>query len=180
MLTPLAPADGNAVLSLDDARAHLNLTADDSFHDNSVLALRDAAIDFVEGYTGKALSRRLFLWTADQFCSVIHLPIGPVVSDDAAISYYASDGTDTALTDADWFFGRDRLIAAEGTSWPYTNDSPGGVRITFTAGYLEAADIPPMLLAGVKLAMTAMFENRSAPDLSGAVRCCDQYRTPLR
>ncbi|MES2902818.1 MAG: hypothetical protein V4696_01410 [Pseudomonadota bacterium] len=177
MLTALEPADGDSILSLADARAHLNLTADDSFHDTAVIALRDAAIDFVERYTGKALSQRLFEWTLDRFTSVINLPIGPVASDGAGISYYDSEGVDTPLVDGDWFFGRDRIVAAYGKSWPYANGHPGGVRITFKAGY--EADIPPMLLAGVKLAMTSLFENRASPDFTAATRCCDGYRSPV-
>ncbi len=176
MLTALAPADGNAILSLADARVHLNLTADDDFHDDAVLALRDAAIDFVEGYSGKALSARLFMWTADHFSISINLPIGPVSDTDAEISYYDSDGADTAIADGDWFFGRDQVVAASGQTWPVANGFPGGVRVTFTAGY--ASDIPPMLLVGVKLAMTAMFEDRANPDLSAAMRCIDRHRGP--
>jgi uncharacterized phiE125 gp8 family phage protein len=179
MLTALTPADGDSILSLADARAHLNLTADDSFHDTAVIALRDAAIDFVETYTGKALSQRMFEWTVDRFTSVIDLPIGPVASDDAAISYYNSDGIDTALVEGDWFIGRGRVVAAAGQTWPYANGLPGGVRITFKAGYALPADIPPMLIAGVKLAMTAMFEDRASPDLTAAMRCCDGHRSPV-
>lgn len=179
MLTALAPADGDSILPLADARAHLNLTADDSYHDTAVIALRDAAIDFVEGYSGKALSQRMFIWSFDRFTSVIDLPIGPAAADDAAIRYYASDGADTALVDGDWFIGRGRVVAASGKTWPYANGFPGGVRITFKAGYATAADIPPMLLAGVKLAMTSLFEDRSNPDLTGAMRCCDRHRSPI-
>lgn len=179
MLTALAPADGDSILPLADARAHLNLTSDESYHDTAVIALRDAAIDFVETYTGKALTQRQFEWSADQFTSVIDLPIGPVSPDDAAINYYESDGTDTALVEGDWFIGRGRVVAATGRTWPYANGVPGGVRVTFNAGYPTVADVPTMLLAAVKLAMTAMFEDRASPDLSAAMRCSDLYRAPI-
>ncbi len=179
MLRAIGPADGDSILPLADARAHLNLTADESYHDTAVIALRDAAIDFVETYTGKALSQRLFEWSLDRFTSVIDLPIGPVVPEDSAISYYGSDGVDTALVDGDWFIGRGRVVAAAGTVWPHANGLPGGVRITFKAGYALPADIPPMLLAGVKLAMTSFFEDRANPNLAGAMRCADGHRNPV-
>jgi hypothetical protein len=74
------------------------------------------------------------------------------------------------LDAADWYFGRNRLSAAVNATWPYANGSPGGLRITFTAGYATAEDIPQMLMSALKLAMTAFFENRSNPDLAGAIR----------
>ena len=176
MLTALAPFDGDTILPLADARVQLNLTADEDFHDAAVGDARDSAIGWVESYTGKSLQAREFEWAADQFCSVIRLPIGPVSGVDG-ISYYNSEGTDTALAEGDWVSGRDRVVAS--TSWPYANGDPGGVRITFTAGYASAADIPPNLMAAVKLAMTAMFEERSNPDLTGAMRCADAFRPVL-
>lgn len=178
MLTPLTPADGDTILPLADARVHLNLTADDSFHDTAVLALRDAAINWVENYSGRSLQSRQFEWTADRFTSAMRLPIGPATAVDE-ISYYDGDGTDTALTSDDWRLGNSVVMAAFGTSWPYAGSAPDAVRIKFTAGYLTADDIPPMLLAAVKLAMTAIFEDRANPNLSGAMMCADQFRTPL-
>lgn len=175
MLTPLAPADGDAILPLADARTHLNLTASDDYHDDAVTALRDAAISWAEGYAGRSLDSRQFLWRLDRFTSVVRLPIGPVSAVNA-ISYYASDGADTALVAADWYLGGDKLWAAHGATWPVASGAPGGVRITFTAGYALPADIPPYLLAAVKLAMAAMFEDRSSPDLTAAMRCADQFR----
>lgn len=179
MLTALAPADGDAILPLADVRSALNLTADDSFHDARIIRARDAAIDFAEGYTGKALSRRLFTYHVAQFSSVIALPIGPVVADDAAISYSDGDGGETALVEADWTFGGDSLFAPVGTGWPLASGFPGSVRITFTAGYETPDDIPPMIMAGVVVAMAAMFENAASPDLSAAMRCLDRHRAPI-
>ncbi len=176
MLTALAPFDGDTILPLADARVHLNLTADDDFHDAAVESARDGAIGWVESYSGRSLQAREFEWSADQFCSVIRLPIGPVSAVDG-ISYYDSEGTDTALVEGDWVSGRDRVVASG--SWPYANGDPGGVRITFTAGYATAADIPTNLIAAVKLAMTAMFEDRSNPDLTAAMRCADAFRSVL-
>jgi uncharacterized phiE125 gp8 family phage protein len=177
MLTPLEPADGDAILPIADARVHLNIVEADTYHDSAIEALRDAAIDWVEGYAGKALTRRQFLWTQDSFTSVIRLPIGPVVDEDTAISYYDSDGTDTELED--WYLGRDGLTAAHSSTWPIASGMSGSVRVTFTAGYETPADIPPLLLAGVKMALTALFEDRSNPSFEGAMRCCDKYRSVL-
>lgn len=176
MLTP-APFDGDTILPLADARVHLNLTADESYHDDAVTAARDAAISWAENYTGHSFQDREFIWTTTTFTSLMRLPIGPVTGVDG-ISYYDGDGTDTALDAADWFHSGNNLAAAFNTSWPYAYGQDG-IRITLTAGYAVPADIPPMLLAAMKLAMTAMFEDRSSPDLTAAMRCADMFRTPL-
>lgn len=177
MLTPLAPFVGETILPMADARAHLRLTADDTFHDDAVESARDAAIGWVEGYTGHSLQEREFLWQLDQFTTVVSLPIGPV--DSAEISYYDGTGTDLVIEAADFYLGNNKLTPAINAAWPYADGRPGGVRITVTAGYALADDIPAHLLAAVKLAMAAFFENRTDPDLSGAMRVADQFRAVL-
>lgn len=174
MLTVLAPANGDLILPLAAARTHLNLTASDTFHDAAVVDLRNAAIGWAEAYTGRSLNNRQFRWSVDYFLHTIRLPRWPV-SAVTEIRYYDANGVDTAMALNDWYLGGDRLHPAHGSAWPYANGAPAGVRITFTAGYATAADIPPFLLAAVKLAMTALFENRSSPDLSAAERCANQF-----
>lgn len=173
MLTALDPFDGDTILPLADARAQLNLTTDDSYHDAAVRAARDAAIDWAEGYTGFSLQERQFYWAIDRLGTTIRLPRSPVTSVDGA-SYFDLDGTDTALEEAEWYLGNDALIAVSGATWPLSNGS--GLRITFSAGFALPADIPPYIMAAIRLAMTAMFEDRSNPDLSGAIRCADMNR----
>lgn len=177
MLTPLAPFDGDTILPLADARVQLRLTADDDFHDDAVEASRDAAIGWVEGYTGRSLQERDFLWAINQFCPVVSLPIGPVT--EAVVEYYDGDGTDLTIDEADYYLGNDKLTPAINAAWPYADGRPGGVRLTLTAGYALTDDIPPHLMAAVKLAMTAFFENRSDPDLTSAMRVADQFRAVL-
>jgi uncharacterized phiE125 gp8 family phage protein len=177
MLTPLAPFDGETILPLADAKVQLNIAAESTFHDDAVTDARDAAVGWCEGYSGKSLQERDFLWIVDQFKSVMSLPIGPATA--ATISYYDNDGVDTEVDAADFYLGNDNLSAAISATWPSADGRPGGVRITVTAGYALPADIPPYLLSSVKLATAAMFENRSNPDLSGAMRCADQFRSVL-
>jgi uncharacterized phiE125 gp8 family phage protein len=175
VLTALTAFTGDDILPLADAKDQVGITADDTTQDNLVGSIRDQAIDWAEGYCGKSLQSRQFLWTVDQFSSVMALPIGPVSAANS-VKYYDTDETDTTIDAADYYLGNDKLSAAIDTTWPYADGRPGGVRITFTAGYETAADIPLYLLAAVRLAMTAMFENRSNPDLAGAMRAADQYR----
>jgi uncharacterized phiE125 gp8 family phage protein len=177
MLTPLAPFDGDTILPLADARVQLNLASDDTYHDPAITSCRDEAISWLEGYAGRSLQEREFLWLTDQFNPIISLPIGPATSAD--ISYYDATGTDLTIDAADYYLGNDKISPAINAAWPYADGRPGGVRITITAGYALADDIPPHLLAAVKLAMTAFFENRVDPDLTGAMQVADQFRAVL-
>lgn len=175
MLTALAPVDGDAVLPLADARVHLNLTADEAYHDAAIFSLRNEAISLVEEHSRRSLQARQFLWEIDAFSRDMRPPILPSQSVDA-ISYRDRDGLDVALTVADWRFAGGFINVAYGLSWPSIGRGRGGVRITFTAGYVLATDIPPLLIVAVKLAMTAMFEDRSNPDLSAALRIANRLR----
>lgn len=175
MLTSLAPIDADAILPLADAKSHLNLAETDTYNEPKVEAARADAIAWAEDETGASLQERQFMWTADEFVSRMRLPRYPVTGVDE-INYYGGDGVDTALDVADWYFGSNAVAAAAGTSWPTASGQPGSVRITFTAGYALATDIPFNLLAAVKLAMTAFFENRSNPDLTGARNVATQNR----
>lgn len=175
MLTSLDAFTGEDILPLADAKVHLNITADDTDHDDAIEAARDDAISWAEGYTGRSFQERQFLWTLDQFCSRIVLPIGPVSTADT-VEYYDSDGTDTEVDASDYVLGNDTVIAASDASWPYADGRPGGVRVTFTAGYSDPADIPAYLMASVKLALTALFEDRGNPEMAGAMRAADQFR----
>jgi len=168
MLTALAPFVGENILSLEDARAHLRLTSSDTHHDASVIASRDAAIAWVETYTGKSLQQRQFVWTARQFCRAMALPIGPITSIDA-VEYYEADGTEVALVDGDWYLGDHQLLAAHGTSWPVSSGEAGSVRVTLTAGYAAADDIPADLMAALKLMMGHLFAMREGVAQGGGV-----------
>lgn len=172
MLTSLTPFDADTILPLADARDQLRLTDSDTFHDDAVISARSAAIGWTEEYTGHSLQERQFYLTLERVSSLIRLPRVPVASVDGA-NYFATDGTDTEFVGTDWYLGNDALVSIGGAIYGT------GLRMTFTAGYADAADIPPHLLAAVKLAMTAFFENRSNPDLSGAKDVADQFRAVL-
>lgn len=176
MLTALDPFTGEDILPLADCKVQLNITASDTDHDDAIQEARNAAISWAEGYSGRSLESRQFLWTIDQFCTRIDLPIGPVSAVDS-VEYYETDGTDTTVDAGDYVFGNNKIVAAADASWPYADGRPGGVRITFTAGFAAPGDIPPYLLASVKLAMTALFEDRSNPDMTGAMKAADLYRS---
>jgi uncharacterized phiE125 gp8 family phage protein len=175
MLAALTPANGEAILPLDLLKARVRVIADDENQD--ITRMRLQAIDFVERYSGVALQRRQFQWADRQFCYAMRLPIGPLESVDA-IAYVAPDGTLTDLAEGDWYVGGGVLSAAAGKRWPYASGQAGAVRVTFTAGFEDAENEAPMLIAAVEVGVAALRASRDAPDWSGAMACADSYRMP--
>lgn len=175
MLIALEPADGEAILPLEKLKARVRVIAADE--DEDIASMRDQAIDFVERKFGKSLSQRAFQWIDSQFCTSMRLPMGPVISVEG-ISYYATDGTDTALADGDWLFTGGAVVAPIGGTWPDASDVPGSVRVTFTAGFSDAETEAPLLIASVCVAVAAIYENRESPNWTPAINVASSYWTP--
>lgn len=175
MLRALTPADGEAILPIEDLKARIRVI--DTAEDADITRMRGQAIDWVERYTGIALDRRQFEYADRQFCRRIALPVGPIASVDA-IAYDDTNGAEQVLTTADWRFGGGAVFTAAGKRWPVSIGDPGSVRITFTAGLEDAEAEAPMLIAAVCVGVAALFANREAPDWGPAAACADQYRMP--
>jgi uncharacterized phiE125 gp8 family phage protein len=178
-----APLNGDAVLSLAAAKAQLRRT--DADEDALIASLRDAAVDWVERDTGKALAPRQFVATFDGFAHRLRLPVGPV-SAVASVQYLDGDGAQQTLATTGWRLAGDVLQAAAGAAWPATlwGAAAGAVTVTFTAGF-AAGHCPPGLLSAVKLLLTHLYTNRSAV-VTGTIATalpftvqslCDQHRT---
>jgi uncharacterized phiE125 gp8 family phage protein len=159
-LTALDPLDGEAVLSLDEAKAQVRVDSDFTDDDLLIAALRDAAVDWVEQHVGVALAPRRFRWSAAGFAREIDLPVRPVVSVQA-VGYLDANGTTVALTGADWRLADDTLLAAAGKSWPSTIGSAGGATVDFTAGYASGS-VPPALISAVKMLLGDLYALRES------------------
>jgi len=175
MLTPLAPADGEAILPLDLLKARVRVLSSDE--DLDLERMRAQAINFVERYSGCALQRRQFMASDRQFCASMRLPIGPVQSVDK-IAYVAADGAIVELEAGAWYAGGSVVQPRAGTHWPYASGQEGAVRITLTAGFENAENEAPMLIAAVEVGVAALRASRDAPDWSAAMACADSYRMP--
>lgn len=149
MLRRLTPLDGDTILPLADAKAHLRVRH--SEEDALIASLRDAAIVHVERAAGVSLAVSTFTWTAARFAGGIELPVRPVVSV-ASTSYLDSAGEAQPYASARLVNGA--VYPAAGGSWP---SSYGSVTVTFTAGYDDAAKAPD-LLAAVKVKLQALYD----------------------
>lgn len=151
--------DGEAVMPLALAKAHLRVLDDDS--DILIAALRDAALDMVEQYTEKALAPREFKWRG-RLSETFELGISPVTAI-SAITYLDENGVSQDLTpNATLRIAmRDRVETLTNVDVPEQAEGDGVAEITFTAGY-AAGMVPPSILTAARLMLGHLFMNREA------------------
>lgn len=179
-----APVDGEAVLPLVDAKAHLRVLHDDE--DPLIEALRDAAIDWVERHCSVSLGVRTFVWHGSGFCDAVMLPVGPVV-DVQSVDYLDTAGTGVQLVPGDWRLAGNRLMAAPGKSWPASLSGAGAVSVAFTAGFADPLGEAPALISAVKMLLGNLYKFRedaisgvSISDVPmGVMALCSAYRMPV-
>lgn len=180
----LIPVDyDEGILSLDMAKAHLRVLDDDE--DDLIAALRGAAIDMVERYTGLFLGRReAIVWTGDGFGARMTLGRGPKPSV-IAFAYTALAGSTVLAADRYRVSAHGLIVPAHGLVWP--TDGTGAVTITFDAGFTDVAREAPSLVTAVKLMLGTLFVNResvvtgvSAIEMPmGFKAMCDLHRMPV-
>jgi uncharacterized phiE125 gp8 family phage protein len=158
-LEPVVPFDGEAILPLALIKHVTEVDADD--RDDLLGIYRDAAIDWVERHTAKALQRREWTWTTDQFASPLRLPIGPVASI-TNVAYLSPVGVPGAVAANGWRVTGLAMYPAIGATWPSALIGEGAVTVTFVAGYENASLEAPALIAAVTMLTAHLFENREA------------------
>ena len=156
------------------AKQHLKLeTADE---DALVAVYLSAATAWVEGYTGKLLTRRYVTQEEPGFATYLALSWGPSPAD-LSLAYTDSDGAEQTLSDA-------RLVGLRAyaplAGWP-TSDDYAPVVLTYTAGFETA---PADLDAAILLLTGEYHRNReagsAAPSTIAAVEAlCRPHRDVL-
>lgn len=158
---------GTDVLSLADAKEHLHVDSVDTEQDTEITAAIKAAVDRIEGPEGIGVALNSTAWrlSLDGFPACIRIPLGPVTAV-SSIVYTDAAGDDQTLASTAYKYDLDAdpmtIVRAPGATWPATQAIPGAVKITFTAGYADAASIPGELLRFVRLMVGHSYENREA------------------
>lgn len=187
MLFQIAPSAvpdgyGEALLPLAACKAWLRIL-DDEF-DPLITALRDAAIDAVEQYTGCYLAPRTGLvatFAGFDGAAAMRLGRGPEASIAVqSVAYADSTGTAIAMDGSAWRWAVGGLLPAIGTSWP---SGASQVAVTFSAGF-PAGTCPAGLITAAKMFLAHLFANPEAVVTQGAAgelplgfrMLCDQHR----
>lgn len=182
-LVPVASVDGEAVLPLAAAKAHLRVTH--GAEDDLIEALRGAAVDAVQQYSMKQLVSGAWTWKGN-FANPMRLGVGPVTAV-TAISYLDSSGASVDLVAGDWRLGPNgTVLSGIGKTWPSAAPGEGVVTVAFTAGYANDTR-PAALVSAVKLMLGHLYKHREGVIVGtisgempmGVTHLCDLYRPPV-
>lgn len=189
--------DTSPMISLADCRLHLRISPIDESpdahpDDDLVLAMLAAAREWVEGYTGLALTPRTLDLMLDTFPeNEISLVVAPTVSVEN-VTYY-SDGSPVVIDAANYVLDNYQqpgwLLPASGYTWPTPDDVVNAVTIRYAVGYSawddspQSLPLPKALRAAVLLILGSLYENRENTSSVrveevpfGATALCDMWR----
>jgi uncharacterized phiE125 gp8 family phage protein len=137
------------------------LTADDRLITALIATARQAA----ESRTGRALISQQWRLTLDAWPVCIELPHPPLVSVDA-ITYLDVAGARQTLASGGYQAITDTLVGsvqpAYGAAWPTCRETPGSIRVDYTAGYGIASAVPQSIKAWMLLAVATWYSQREA------------------
>jgi len=172
-------------LSLDEAKAHLRVTADteDELIDALITAVRQH-IDGRDGWLGRSLITQTWEVRLDRFPTgwesiepwprnvAIRVPLPPLQSV-TSVKYLDSAGAEQTLNSATYVVHvveePGLIVPAYGQTWPTARDEPGAVRVRFVAGYGEPKDVPRPLKLGLNAMVAHFYEHREPVILTGGV-----------
>jgi uncharacterized phiE125 gp8 family phage protein len=185
-LTQLTPPALQPV-TLAEAKLHLKVDANDE--DLLITAAIVAATEMAEQITGRAIMPQSWKLSLPAFHAALEITRVPVISitslvyDDANGAPQTLAGTEYVLDNAN-DYSPAYVIPAFGKCWPTTRSQVNSVRLTYQAGYANAAVVPESIKSWIKLAVGSMYENRQAEVIErGAVlslgfadRLLDRYK----
>lgn len=152
-------------ISLAEAKAHCRVDfADD---DALISSLIDAAVSFVdaEGLLGRAMVTQSWAQWETQAPGWPRLKIGPFQSL-TSVEYYDAAGVlqSATLANFETRLSGDFVICKpiEGQSWPTAQTRHDAIKITYVAGFGDAAtDVPQGIRHGLLMLVAHWYENRA-------------------
>lgn len=152
-------------VSLAEAKTHLRVEHNDD--DVLITSLIATARSAAEARTGRALVTQQWRQTLDAWPldGVIELDKPRLISVQA-VSYLDSAGVRQTLDPAAYQAVTDTLVGtvqpAYATAWPGCRETPGSIRVEYTAGYGNANAVPQPLKAWMLLAIATWYAQREA------------------
>ena len=155
-----------APLSLEAAKAHLEV--DTLAFDAKIQGFVDDAVAQIDGPDGAGLALITQTWrlSLDVWAPEIVIPLRPVQAI-LGVTYRdladAEQTLDPALYDCDLDHAPAAIVPAWGACFPAHRPGRGVIKVTFRAGFGDAAaDVPGDLVGALKLIVADRFANREA------------------
>jgi uncharacterized phiE125 gp8 family phage protein len=145
-------------VSLVEAKAHLR--EDGSDHDLEIGLLVSAARDHIEDVCGVYFAQQVVEATFGTFPPREIQLRRPVISIDS-VTYDDIDGVEQTV-DAEGYINDLAGWVIPLNDWPATREAASSVRIRFTVGYEDAADVPAPIKAAILLLVGHWYANKEA------------------
>jgi len=146
------------IITLDEARNHLQITHDE---DNAMIdQLIATAQEYIEQTTRVLLTARNVTILSESLSEEIDLPFYPANSI-TSIKYYDENNTQQTMAASNYVLYSTRPAKIKLNSVPNLYDRPDAAQVIVNCGYSNSGDVPMNLKHGVKLLLTALYENRS-------------------
>jgi uncharacterized phiE125 gp8 family phage protein len=167
LIPPVRVATPTPVVTFDDAAQWLRIIGDESEKAliEGLIASATNRLDGWSGILGRCLVTQQWRCDFPAWCRTFRLPFPDVST--ATIEY--SDPEDAAQTVANgkYALGNDAkgalVVLSRSFEFPAVNiDRPDPVRITMTAGYGAATDVPPEIKTAILLTVAHWYEHREA------------------
>lgn len=166
-LTLITPPDVLPV-SLEEAKKHCRVEAEDTDEDTLIEGLIAGAVDLLDGPSGilgRAIVTQVWLLELPSFPVELDLPLEPVRS--VTITYLDASGVEQTLPEGTYELNarpsqRTKLALANGTQMPALKDTSWPVRISIIAGFGGATACPPGLKVAIKMIVGLWYEHREA------------------
>jgi uncharacterized phiE125 gp8 family phage protein len=165
MIIRRVTAPATLPITLDEVKAQLRIThdAEDTFL-NGLIA---AAVDYVDGQglLGRAMITQTWAQYVSQSPGWVRLEMGPFIAlvsveyyDDAGVLQTATVGDFEAWLQDDFVICKPK----ENREWPTADTRQDAIKITYTAGFGTAADVPASLKHALLLLVSHWYQNREA------------------
>lgn len=154
-------------VTLAEAKDQVEVSANDTYHDDKLRRYITSAREQVERDTGTSLVSQTFTLTMSEWPpgDWVFMPMRPLASV-SSITYY--DTNDAQQTVATTVYGvdtaRQAVYLKKDKSWPSSNNQPNGIVITLVAGYGVAATVPAMMKQMVLCKVAEQFYDRGDMD----------------
>ena len=158
----LVAGSAQQVVSLDDAKLHLRV--DGNVEDDYIEALVGSCVDYAQKYTGLELLQSTWTCNAREWNTfrMFKTPVQSVQS----IKYFDKDNNEQTLASTEYYVtienGCTKIEFKESVYGIELYEKPNAIVISLTAGFAGVSVIPKSIIAGIKLMLGHLYENRQA------------------